>query len=148
MGAEGLPEDVEALVAQQFDSMEAVEILLLLRRTVPRGWTAPDVAAELRIDPGSAARRLARLEEGGLLARAHPAVGSAGGGGGAGDGGPAYRYAPRTDALGRSADGLAAAYNERPVTLVRLLYSRPQPPSPVQSFADAFRIRKPDKPGG
>ena len=105
------------------------------------------MAAELRIDAGSAAQRLARLEEGGLFARAHPAVGSAGGGG-AGEAGPAFRYAPRTEALGRSADGLAAAYNERPVTLVRLLYSRPQPPSPVQSFADAFRIRKPDKPGG
>jgi hypothetical protein len=35
------------------------------------------------------------------------------------------------------------AYNERPVTLVRLVY---QPPSPAQSFADAFRIRKPEGP--
>jgi hypothetical protein len=148
VGAEGLPEDVEALVAQQFDAMEAVEIMLLLRRTAPQGWTASDVAAELRIDPASAAQRLAHLEQGGLLARARPAEGPSSGGGAGEGGGAAFRYAPRTEALGRSADGLAAAYNERPVTLVRLLYSRPQPPSAVQSFADAFRIRKSDKPGG
>jgi hypothetical protein len=30
-------------------------------------------------------------------------------------------------------------YNQRPVTLVRALYSRPS--RPLQSFADAFRLR-------
>ena len=39
---------------------------------------------------------------------------------------------------------LAAAYNSRPVALVRAIYSRP---SAIQSFADAFRLRK-DKPEG
>ena len=34
---------------------------------------------------------------------------------------------------------LAALYHQRPVTLVRLVYA--QPPSPVKSFADAFRLR-------
>ena len=32
-------------------------------------------------------------------------------------------------------------YNSRPVTLVRAIYSRP---SPIQSFSDAFRLRKDD----
>jgi hypothetical protein len=34
---------------------------------------------------------------------------------------------------------LGAAYNSHPVALVRAIYSRP---SPMQSFADAFRLRK------
>ena len=135
MAAEGLSPALEELVAHHLDSMEQAEVLLLLRKHADRSWTPEAAAAELRIDPGSVAQRLGRLEAGGLAAR------EAGGGGG-------YRYAPRTAALGSAVDELAVAYNERPVTLVRLIYSRPQAPSALQSFADAFRIRKPDKPGG
>ena len=36
---------------------------------------------------------------------------------------------------------LAAMYNQKPVTLVKLVYA--QPPTAVQSFADAFRIVDP-----
>ena len=133
MAAEGLSPALEALVAHHLDSMEQAEVLLLLRKHAGRSWTPEAAAGELRIDPGSVAQRLGRLEAGGLAAR------EPGGG---------YRYAPRTAALGSAVDELAAAYNERPVTLVRLIYSRPQAPSAIQSFADAFRIRKPDKPGG
>lgn len=39
---------------------------------------------------------------------------------------------------------LAEVYNSRPVALVRAIYSRP---SPIQSFADAFRLRKDKKEG-
>ena len=35
----------------------------------------------------------------------------------------------------------AATYNARPVTLIRAIYARP---SPLQSFADAFRLRSED----
>lgn len=38
-------------------------------------------------------------------------------------------------------DALAALYNQKPVTLVKLVYA--QPPTAVQSFADAFRIVDP-----
>ena len=53
-----------------------------------------------------------------------------------------YRYEPATPALRRAVELLAIAYNERPVTLVRAIYDRP---SAIQSFADAFRIRKEDE---
>lgn len=54
-----------------------------------------------------------------------------------------YAYAPR-DARTRNAVALlGAAYNERPVTLVRLIYSRP---SMAQTFADAFRLKKDEEP--
>jgi hypothetical protein len=36
---------------------------------------------------------------------------------------------------------LAVLYNSRPVALVRVIYSRQ---SPMQSFADAFKLRKED----
>jgi hypothetical protein len=49
-----------------------------------------------------------------------------------------YRYAaPNADRA--AVDELSALYHQRPVTLVKLVYA--QPPNPVKSFADAFRIR-------
>ena len=41
---------------------------------------------------------------------------------------------------------LSTLYHQRPVTLVKMVYA--QPPSPVKSFADAFRLRDDDRPGG
>lgn len=38
---------------------------------------------------------------------------------------------------------LAVLYHTRPVTLVKLVYQ--QPPTPVASFADAFRLRGPEE---
>ena len=49
-----------------------------------------------------------------------------------------FRYAPR-NADRPVVDELSALYHQRPVTLVKLVYA--QPPNPVKSFADAFRIR-------
>ena len=40
-------------------------------------------------------------------------------------------------------DELMRVYNTRPVALVRAIYSRH---SPIQSFSDAFKIRRSDEP--
>lgn len=57
-----------------------------------------------------------------------------------------FTYAPRTTDDKRAVDALSILYNQRPVTLVKLVYE--QPPPPVKSFADAFRLRDEDEPGG
>lgn len=57
----------------------------------------------------------------------------------------AYRYSPPN--IDRPiVEELSALYHQRPVTLVKMVYA--QPPSPVKSFADAFRLRDEDKTGG
>lgn len=124
---------LETLVLRHLDSMEQAEILLLLRAEPERAWTAEETASRLRIDPQSAARRLRSLAEGGLIAREADASGAGGA--------AAYYYAPESDDLRRAVDALAVAYNERPVSLVKLLYSRPTDAT-ARSFADAFRIRR------
>ena len=125
----GLPADVAQLIADRVESMEQVEILRFVRAEDARAWRADEIALKLRIDPGSAARNVAALAERGLLsADAGPP--------------PTYRYAPATAALRDAVDGLAEAYNSRPVTLVKAIYDRPAPA--LKSFADAFRIRKPE----
>ena len=129
--AGGLPEDVLRLIADDLESMEQVEILLLLRGDEARARTANDVAAQLRLQGASAAKNLAALEVRGLVAAdgASP---------------PAYRYAPRTAEQRAAVDGLVVAYNTRPVTLVKAIYDRPPATNALRTFADAFRIRKPE----
>lgn len=50
-----------------------------------------------------------------------------------------FRYAPATPALDQSARALVTAFNERPVTLIRAIYTLAD--SKIQSFADSFRLR-------
>ena len=57
-----------------------------------------------------------------------------------------YRYAP-PNVDRATVDELSSLYHQRPVTLVKLVYA--QPPNPVKSFADAFRLRDDERePGG
>ena len=125
-----LPGEVRHLIAQHVTTMEQVEVLLLLTRSPERALTVEEIRRELRLQPTAPSpMTLTSLQDGGLVERegAHP---------------PRFRYAPANAALRRAVELLASAYNERPVTLVRLIYERPDP---VQSFADAFRLRR-DEP--
>jgi hypothetical protein len=51
-----------------------------------------------------------------------------------------FRYRPASDALARHVATLAQAYEQRPVTLVRLIYALRD--GKIRSFADAFKLRK------
>ena len=109
-------------------TVEAAELLLALARR-------PD--AEL--GPAAALRELSRgaaLSEAqaGALLETFLARGlvSRGAGG--------FRYAPATSELRAHAEMLAQAYNQRPVTLIRILYALRD--SRIQAFAEAFRLRK------
>ena len=104
-------------------------MLLALAADGARAWTAAAVAAEVRGNAASVAGRLEDLVASGLVARE----------GDAGDG--RYRYAPKNATLRAATTGLAEMYRTKPVSLVKAIYARP--PAAVQSFADAFRVRKP-----
>lgn len=108
--------------------MAQVEVLLHLHRSPGRAWRPGELAETLPFGTMECARHLAALETHGLAAE-DPA--NRGG----------YVYAPTSEALAAAVDNLRVAYDTRPVTLVKALYSRPAPA--VRAFADAFRIRKP-----
>ena len=124
----GLPPAVRALLRGPIATMAHVEALLLLRRVAPEPRPVDAIAAEAQIATSSAARRC--LEE---LVAARLVV-------------PVdrdeYRYEPTGGEARAAVDALAQMYNEKPVTLVRAVYSRPPAPGPVQAFADAFRLRR------
>src|SRR5688500_20340795 len=82
-----------------------------------------------RLGPETTASVLADLVKAGLAAHDAPSG--------------SFSYAPATREDRAAVDALATMYHQRPVTLVKLVYR--QPPSAVQSFSDAFRLR--GKPG-
>jgi hypothetical protein len=51
-----------------------------------------------------------------------------------------FQYRPATSDLAHFVETLARAYNERPVTLFRMIYALRD--DRIRSFADAFKIRK------
>jgi predicted transcriptional regulator len=130
MGEDDLPPDVRTLVSRRLHSMEEVDVVLLLARAA-QALTVHEIRERLRLPASSLP--LASLDR--LIANDLIVAES-------GDGETRYRYMPADADLRRAVELLAVAYNERPVTLVRLVYQRR---SPAQSFADAFRIRK-DEP--
>jgi predicted ArsR family transcriptional regulator len=131
---EGLGDEVRALLLRSIDSIAELETLLLLHRDPAGAWDAARVAAELRVEPRSAEEQLAGLAERGLLS----AEGSGSG--------RSWRYGPATRELARAVDALAAAYDERRVSVVEFLYSKPAVDK-LRVFADAFRLREDDSDG-
>lgn len=129
MAEHPLPENVRDLVAQHLPTMEHVEVLLALAVDGTRGWTAGEVAAEVRGSATSVAARLEDLVTSGLVSREGDAAAGR------------YRYAPNSAALRAATVSLAEMYRTKPVSLVKAIYARPS--AAVQSFADAFRVRKP-----
>ena len=114
---------IQQFILRHIATVDHLRALLLLREEAGRAWTAMEVTAALYLQPKAASGVLASLEASGLLS-------SAGG---------EYRYGPRTPELARLADELATLDRERPVTLIKLIYSRPDT---LEAFADAFKLRK------
>jgi hypothetical protein len=133
-GADDLPADVRAFIADQVASVVQLETLLMLHRSTERDWGADEVARELGIDRGWAEGQLETLCRQGL------AVGA--------DAGGARRYRYGAAAPVRpTVDGLAKAYAERRVTVIGLIFAKPA--DALRAFSDAFRIRRDkDNPGG
>jgi hypothetical protein len=127
-----IPADVKRLIHNHINSVEQLEVFLLLREQSDREWNAVEVSRELRIQPESAATRLAALTEGRLLAST----------GGADKTALCYRYQPATSDLERAASGLSAAYKERRYSVIDLIFSKPT--DNIRTFSDAFRIRRED----
>lgn len=119
--------DLRQLAARHLETMEHVEVLLLLARNEPREWTVAEVGTELRWEDKLAQACLEDLVMSRLLARTR-----------GDDGGIAYRYTPNAPDRD-TVHALMRLYETRPLMLGRLIYDRP--PTVARSFADAFRIR-------
>ncbi|HYW10527.1 MAG TPA: hypothetical protein VE871_01190 [Longimicrobium sp.] len=127
MSKPDIPQGVRAFIAQNIESAELLETLLLVHSAPEREWTPEDVARSIYTVPAGATRRLEQLVEMQLVSST-------------GTANPAYRYAPGTSALAGQVDALAAAYRANRVAVINVVYA--PPPDPLRSFADAFKLRK------
>ncbi len=122
-----LPPQVQRFITAHIDSLEKLEVLLLLRARVDRVWSAEAVSRELRITESSASKRLRDLAHAGLVAE---------------DGATprGYRYSPASAQDEQDIAQLAEAYAERRVSVISFIFSRPL--ENVRGFADAFRLKR------
>jgi len=106
-------------------AVDAAELLLVFHRRADAAYSAQEAIAKLGpgIAPGDAEKYLKTFNERGLLVLSEGK----------------YRYrAESADA--RHVETLSAAYLQRPVTLIRVIYALRD--SKIQTFADAFKLRK------
>ena len=128
-----ISETVRELIRRRVTSMDHVEVLMRLYEAGGEPLTSLELERGARLGPQTVGRCAAELVNARLVSH-DPA-------------GDSYRYAP-PNVDRATVDELSSLYHQRPVTLVRLVYA--QPPNPVKSFADAFRLRddEPESGGG
>lgn len=125
-----VPDDVRRFLDANVESVDQLEILRVLSEDPGRGRAVAELAAEIQAAPDAAAADVAALEARGLLTatgRGRDAV---------------ARHGGRTPALDGEVARLLAAYRERPVTMIRLVYARAT--ERLRAFSDAFKLRKGD----
>ena len=122
--SEGIPEDVQQFIFEHIDAIEQLDVLLLLRSTPTREWSAREVSDELRANPASITDRLASLAGLNLLVES-------------GSTPPLYRFAPKEAAVAAVIDKLAEVYRVRRHKVFELIFS---PIKRARSFARAFLV--------
>ncbi|MDY7225856.1 hypothetical protein [Hyalangium rubrum] len=127
-----IPPRVQRFIATHIDSIEKLEVLLLLRARPDREWTVQDVSQELRITEASAAARLTDLTARRLLV---DRAGSP----------TTYRFSPASSEDAQDVSDLQSTYSLRRVSVISFIFSKPL--DKVRGFADAFRLKR-DKDEG
>jgi predicted ArsR family transcriptional regulator len=124
-----LPSELRAFLHSCIESIEQVELLLLMRSS-ERIRTARDAATELNVPVGVARTHLETLAARGLL---DVRVGEE----------TAYRYRPKSDDLARYCDLLAQHYITSRQAVLGFVAAASR--RSLKHFADAFKLRDPDK---
>jgi hypothetical protein len=121
-----LPAHVARCLDALVDSLECLEVMLLLYRGSDRTWSPNQVTAELGIPARAARRELEQLRSRGLVS--------------ADDG--EYRYAPRPGAPVADVECVVEAYGSRRIAIINHVASGAL--KRIQSLAEAFRLKKDD----
>ena len=120
MTVEGIPDDVRELIARHIDSVGKLELILLLGARSP--LSAETAAGELLMAAEPVRERLDELVKARLATRR------------------GEEYSLRSADLLPLVERLADAYNKRRVTVVELVFNRPN--ESLSAFADAFKFRR------
>ena len=120
-------EELERFIAAEINSLEQLEILLLLSGNPHKWWTPAGVYEVVKSSMQSVQERLNDMTNRGILSREIETEAR-------------YQFAPQNEQVWKIISELRDAYKERSVKVVQAIYSKP--PDSVQEFARAFRLRK------
>ena len=124
MSEGGSPDAVLSFVDRHIESVEQLEILLLLAAQ-DRMWSAAEIFQNIQSSQASVEQRLASLVAAGLIAKNEKGC---------------FRFAPKDDDTRKLVKDLADAYKTRRVRIIEAIYTRKT--DAVRTFADAFKFRK------
>src|SRR4051812_5479034 len=100
-----IPDNVIAFLRERIDSVEQLEMLLLLQKDPGKEWTAEELSRALSTQANSARSRLAEFYLWKLVTMT------------LGEGGPRYRYGPQIPGLGQTIQDLADCYSKYSVRI-------------------------------
>jgi hypothetical protein len=114
--------EFRTFINKNINSVEQIEVLLILRANPERVWTVDEISAIMRSTPNSIRARLESLAAKKLSTPVD---------------GQGFRYSAsgRLDAM---VEVLAEEYGRRRFSVIELVFSRPDA---ARQFADAFRLR-------
>lgn len=124
-----IPAEIRNLILRYIDSVEMLEVLLVVFRTAPKSWTAEELAGNLRSSTESVESRLNQLVRAGFFKLADQK----------------FEYAGSRDGEKEMLAELDRLYTKYRIRIIELIYSRPN--DRIRTFADAFRFKK-DKTDG
>ncbi|APR86408.1 Hypothetical protein A7982_11757 [Minicystis rosea] len=125
-----IPDSVRRFLRSHIDSVEQLEVLLLLRSASSHEWSVEEVNRALKSSETSIRDRLAVLVRHGFLTTREEG------------GHRLHRYQPAGAMETAAIDGLAAAYRERRLAVIDLIYAKPG--SETAHFTDAAGRAKRD----
>lgn len=118
-------EELKLFIFENIDSIERLEVLILLQKSPEQAWTAESVNQELRSNIKWVQSHLEVLTRLKILTC---------------DDKINYQYSPVTPELNSLCMSLAQLYKEKRVMVINLIYN--QSAERIKDLADAFKIRR------
>jgi hypothetical protein len=122
-----IPAELLGFIHACIDSVEQLQVLLLLA-TGNEPWTVESLSRELRSSPASVKKRVRDLQDRKVL--------SAGAEGADG----VIRFTPVSPEVAKTVRELDDLFRQRPHRVIAQIFAKP--PTPLQSFSDAFKLKK------
>lgn len=121
--------EIEQFLLKYIESVEQLEILLLLNAHPDRPWTIREVNDQIKSSEESVSERLQTLANQGLITALNPDK-------------TVFQIQTTKPDLNQTVAALDACYKERRLKVLECVFSKPM--SSLRVFADSFKIRKDD----
>lgn len=127
-----VPVEVQQFVLERIGSIAQLEALIMMRNAPDTWWSSSSLAERLYIGERACRGELDALKTQGLLLGRQEDIGWC------------FRYAPSAGELRELVDRLVYYYSKHLVVISNLIHSKPR--TRLHEFAEAFSLKKKDKP--